>query len=186
VWTEAEPVARSIKRPIGRKWYKRVKVRFDWVESQGQPWWERPAGLAPKTFSNRDEVALSPQAKRISVSALTQDVDQRRDPLSYIPPRHSRSSSMDSDISHVSSDSERDFVNSQLSHSNNTRSRLRPGKQSKHDVKVPIKETSSYRTAVIGNKTAALGASMIPRLPGEYCLARFEDTVEARDADVPL
>ncbi|ORX36285.1 hypothetical protein BD324DRAFT_651527 [Kockovaella imperatae] len=39
VWVEAEPVARGIKGPSGRDYFHRYKVRFDWVESQGQPWW---------------------------------------------------------------------------------------------------------------------------------------------------
>jgi len=70
VWTEAEPVAKGIKPPIGRDWFKRVKVRFDWVESQGVPWWEQPAGPAPQQTSSYEEAISSPEAKRIQVSEL--------------------------------------------------------------------------------------------------------------------
>ena len=70
VWTEAEPVAKGIKPPIGRNWFKRVKVRFDWVESQGIPWWEQSAGPAPQQTSSYEEAIASPEAKRIQVSEL--------------------------------------------------------------------------------------------------------------------
>lgn len=70
VWTEAEPVAQGIKPPIGRNWFKRVKVRFDWVESQGVPWWEQSAGPAPQQTEPYEEAITSPEAKRIQVSEL--------------------------------------------------------------------------------------------------------------------
>jgi hypothetical protein len=70
VWTEAEPVAKGIKPPIGRDWFKRVKVRFDWVESQGIPWWEQAAGPAPQQTDSYEETIASPEAKRIQVSEL--------------------------------------------------------------------------------------------------------------------
>ena len=38
-WVEAEPVASGVKAPPDRDWFHRVKIRFDWIESQGTPWW---------------------------------------------------------------------------------------------------------------------------------------------------
>jgi hypothetical protein len=70
VWTESEPVAQGIKPPIGRNWFKRVKVRFDWVESQGTPWWEQSAGSAPQQTDPYEEAVASPEAKRVQVAEL--------------------------------------------------------------------------------------------------------------------
>ena len=39
VWVEAEPVAKGFRSPINRNYFHRYKIRFDWVQSQGQPWW---------------------------------------------------------------------------------------------------------------------------------------------------
>jgi hypothetical protein len=79
VWTEAEPVAKGIKSPIGRNWFKRVKVRFDWVESQGIPWWEQSAGPAPQPTDSYEEVISSPEAKRIQVSELVRAESDQKD-----------------------------------------------------------------------------------------------------------
>lgn len=38
-WYEAEPCARDVEPPSDRDWFRRLKVRFDWVEGQGRPWW---------------------------------------------------------------------------------------------------------------------------------------------------
>jgi len=70
VWTEAEPVAQGIKRPAGRDWYKRVKVRFDWVESQGTPWWEQSAAPKPRPQSLYDAVVPSPQSTCVPIPDL--------------------------------------------------------------------------------------------------------------------
>jgi hypothetical protein len=79
VWTEAEPVAQGIKSPIGRAWFKRVKVRFDWVESQGVPWWEQSAGPAPQQTNSYEEAIVSPEAKRIQVSELVVAESDQKD-----------------------------------------------------------------------------------------------------------
>jgi hypothetical protein len=42
-WSEAEPASASIDNPKGKEWFKRLKVRFDWVDDQGDPWWTRNA-----------------------------------------------------------------------------------------------------------------------------------------------
>ena len=39
MWVEAEPVAQGVKGPNDRDYFHRYKVRFDWVQSQGTPWW---------------------------------------------------------------------------------------------------------------------------------------------------
>ncbi|WWD16674.1 hypothetical protein CI109_101104 [Kwoniella shandongensis] len=39
-WVEAEPVGKGIKPPLGRDYFHRYKIRFDWVDSQGVPWWD--------------------------------------------------------------------------------------------------------------------------------------------------
>lgn len=70
MWTESEPVAEGVRPPLGREWYKRVKVRFDWVDSQGVPWWEQPSAIPPKITNLAIEVAQSPEAKRVTVTEL--------------------------------------------------------------------------------------------------------------------
>jgi hypothetical protein len=40
IWVEAEPAAPGIQPPEGREYFHRYKVRFDWVQSQGWPWWD--------------------------------------------------------------------------------------------------------------------------------------------------
>ena len=54
-WVEAEPAARGVKPPANRSYFHRYKLRFDWVESQGEPWWSDPL---PRTEvdSNPSEV----------------------------------------------------------------------------------------------------------------------------------
>ncbi|ORY29498.1 hypothetical protein BCR39DRAFT_588274 [Naematelia encephala] len=38
-WVEAEPVALGVRPMHGRDWFNRYKIRFDWVQGQGDPWW---------------------------------------------------------------------------------------------------------------------------------------------------
>lgn len=65
-WYEAEPVALGVAPPeSGKPWFQRLKVRFDWVESQGQPWWLRdgegswvkPDGTTPVVTAEPQQVA---------------------------------------------------------------------------------------------------------------------------------
>jgi len=49
MWVEAEPAAWGVRPLVERGYFHRYKVRFDWVECQGRPWWD--------TFSS--EVALT-------------------------------------------------------------------------------------------------------------------------------
>ncbi|OCF32380.1 hypothetical protein I316_06050 [Kwoniella heveanensis BCC8398] len=38
-WVEAEPAMPDMRPPSGRNYFHRYKIRFDWVQSQGEPWW---------------------------------------------------------------------------------------------------------------------------------------------------
>ncbi|WWC60152.1 uncharacterized protein I303_102716 [Kwoniella dejecticola CBS 10117] len=38
-WVEAEPCSPGITPPLDRDYFHRYKIRFDWVQSQGRPWW---------------------------------------------------------------------------------------------------------------------------------------------------
>ncbi|KAK4686891.1 hypothetical protein P7C73_g3236, partial [Tremellales sp. Uapishka_1] len=50
-WVEAEFVADgSGQHP--RPWFERVKIRFDWVQSQGVPWWEREGEDGVESLEN--------------------------------------------------------------------------------------------------------------------------------------
>ncbi|KAK8861420.1 hypothetical protein IAR55_002239 [Kwoniella newhampshirensis] len=40
-WVEAESAGRGVTPPPGRNYFHRYKIRFDWVDSQGEPWWDR-------------------------------------------------------------------------------------------------------------------------------------------------
>jgi hypothetical protein len=40
-WISATWVEKEIGLKGGKDWYRRVKIRFDWVQSQGEPWWDR-------------------------------------------------------------------------------------------------------------------------------------------------
>lgn len=40
IWVEAEPTARGVRSLPHRSYFHRYKVRFDWVENQGGPWWD--------------------------------------------------------------------------------------------------------------------------------------------------
>ena len=53
MWVEAEPVARGVKPPKNRDYFHRYKVRFDWLESQGTPWWLK-SEHEESTSSNTD------------------------------------------------------------------------------------------------------------------------------------
>ncbi|WWC87705.1 uncharacterized protein L201_002597 [Kwoniella dendrophila CBS 6074] len=38
-WVEAEEAPSGVRPPEGRSYFHRYKIRFDWVVSQGEPWW---------------------------------------------------------------------------------------------------------------------------------------------------
>lgn len=40
VWVEAEPTDWSVQPHPSRNYFHRYKVRFEWVEAQGRPWWD--------------------------------------------------------------------------------------------------------------------------------------------------
>jgi len=99
VWTEAEPVAQGIKRPAGRDWYKRVKVRFDWVESQGTPWWEQSAAPKLQPKSSFDAAVSSPQSSSYPVSNLVQATSTRQSTPATLTLQTDPRSSIDADTS---------------------------------------------------------------------------------------
>lgn len=39
-WAEAEPVGKGVMPPRDRDYFHRYKIRFDWVNNQGEPWWD--------------------------------------------------------------------------------------------------------------------------------------------------
>jgi hypothetical protein len=45
-WTEAEAVAKGVQGPPERDYFERIKIRFDWVASQGEPWWTEQSGVS--------------------------------------------------------------------------------------------------------------------------------------------
>lgn len=185
MWTEAEPVAQGIKHPNGREWYKRVKVRFDWVESQGKPWWELPAGTPPNAFAATSEVPLSPQAERVSVAALTQGVNEWRYRSSPARRKERRYRSLSSNTTLFSTDSEDEFLHSQLSSCITIDSRAY--RRRAHDTTCRSPDPLPfYRTAVIGCEAASQDVRMSPRLPGDYCLASFEDSIAHENSEEPL
>ncbi|ODO09256.1 hypothetical protein I350_02856 [Cryptococcus amylolentus CBS 6273] len=46
-WVEAEPAYKGTKPPSGRDYFHRIKIRFDWVGSQGDPWWDSEIPVSP-------------------------------------------------------------------------------------------------------------------------------------------
>ena len=87
VWVEAETVAPDITPPAGRSYFHRYKIRFDWVQTQGDPWWsgitpneqtKPPSALSPPSPTDPSEIldGLSamerdmPLARRIDICNL--------------------------------------------------------------------------------------------------------------------
>ncbi|WVF67083.1 hypothetical protein IAT40_001828 [Kwoniella sp. CBS 6097] len=50
-WVEAEPAVAGTLPPPGRNYFHRYKIRFDWVQSQGEPWWHDHSGSTPVSNS---------------------------------------------------------------------------------------------------------------------------------------
>ena len=76
-WVEAEPVAKGIKSPEGRAYFHRYKIRFDWVPSQGEPWWNQrnevypspnSVGSPSKAFHLRSSPEISPSGSGLSLT----------------------------------------------------------------------------------------------------------------------
>jgi len=57
-WVEAEPAGLSVQSHPSRDYFHRYKVRFDWIESQGLPWWDSYSVVEPS-----DPSASSSQAR---------------------------------------------------------------------------------------------------------------------------
>ncbi|KAL7411268.1 hypothetical protein BDY24DRAFT_397237 [Mrakia frigida] len=55
VWIEAEPPAPNAKLVPGRDFFHRYKIRFDWVSSQGDPWWTIDDPSLPNGWDPQEE-----------------------------------------------------------------------------------------------------------------------------------
>nr|XP_019050222.1 hypothetical protein I302_00647 [Kwoniella bestiolae CBS 10118]OCF29152.1 hypothetical protein I302_00647 [Kwoniella bestiolae CBS 10118] len=76
-WVEAEPPPLGVPPPDGRDYFHRVKIRFDWVESQGKPWWidsdtntnniigTNEPEIVPDTGWSRESLPLTPLPSEI-------------------------------------------------------------------------------------------------------------------------
>lgn len=60
-WFEPEACAPDVKAPPGRNYFRRLKVRFDWDNSQGPPWW-----------LTRDGACWTPSGVKQSLSAVSE------------------------------------------------------------------------------------------------------------------
>lgn len=78
-WYEAEPCAAEVQPPPNREWFRRLKVRFDWIETQGTPWWL--AGKGGKSWvppgGQTTQQPLAPTAT--STETVTEDADMELD-----------------------------------------------------------------------------------------------------------
>lgn len=198
VWTEAEPVAEGVKPPSSRDWFKRVKVRFDWVDSQGVPWWEQASGTPPIITNLATEVAQSPQARRVAVAELVGPSDGN--PGSSPRPTHLQH--QDTVSSSCSSYTSETAPKNTLGHSYK-------GKESAHSQHQPVDPQSGLLTppitpttlegdcngatttdldqgahiAMIGEAVASGSQPTRRRLPGDHVLASFGDTITLSDHD---
>lgn len=60
-WVEGEFPAKGVK-PDEKGYYHRYKIRFDWIDSQGTPWWEdeTPGPISPLGKASRETPPLAP------------------------------------------------------------------------------------------------------------------------------
>ncbi|WWC68776.1 uncharacterized protein I206_102711 [Kwoniella pini CBS 10737] len=90
-WVEAEPCASGIKPPDCRDYFHRYKIRFDWVESQGIPWWiNDPITPIPMEPTPRDEERsplspLSTYSYAVKEHQIAKDNQDRVPHLSHSP-----------------------------------------------------------------------------------------------------
>lgn len=79
-WYEPEACAPGVKAPPGRDYFRRLKVRFDWVQSQGTPWWLARGGTSWYPPSDRQQPTGEPSqnstGSQDSNAALEALVDQ--------------------------------------------------------------------------------------------------------------
>ncbi|BEI90583.1 uncharacterized protein CcaverHIS019_0306530 [Cutaneotrichosporon cavernicola] len=158
-WYEAEPCAHGVEPRDDRQWFRRLKVRFDWIDTQGTPWWLtkgepwvapddvvvaiEDGRLPPTPVSQYKELGQPTQiaAIKVPVSQLVNPPTPPQDP----PPRVARESSGD----HMIGDT--------------------------HDVwaRPPASEIS---TSPFGDLYfSPLAKSRGGRLPGDHLLANYHD-----------
>lgn len=192
-------MAEGVKPPVGRDWYKRVKVRFDWVDSQGQPWWELAGGMPATAVTVATEIAPSPEAKRIAVTEL---VDRSQGSAG--------SEELQRTDTAISFSSSLDFeTTAQRSLRPTSATRKCKGKERELGSVDPLSglltppitptsidgcqiatgeiDSAHYDEAhipLIGDETTSDSRPMRRRLPGDYVLASFGDTITmSTDAD---
>jgi hypothetical protein len=80
-WVEPEPVPPGIECPEGRGYFHRYKIRFDWVDTQGQPWW-LPSDCAGKEWEPGDPFLgskpVGPDREKTESGTCKPGVDTRR------------------------------------------------------------------------------------------------------------
>ncbi|WRT65553.1 uncharacterized protein IL334_002498 [Kwoniella shivajii] len=66
-WVEAEISPKEVSPPEGRNYFHRVKIRFDWIENQGEPWWINPLPQGNKVLTAmRESSPLTPLSSEAS------------------------------------------------------------------------------------------------------------------------
>ncbi|CAK9783378.1 unnamed protein product [Cutaneotrichosporon oleaginosum] len=75
-WYEAEPCADGVEAPEGRSWFHRLKIRFDWINTQGTPWWftKGVPWVAPDEDMTQMEVSVSATVPTATLPANGCDV----------------------------------------------------------------------------------------------------------------
>lgn len=77
-WYESEPCAREVEPHPDRPWFRRLKVRFDWVDSQGEPWWlQSESGAQSSSFTTMptpaEDRCAAPLPVKVPISSLLRD-----------------------------------------------------------------------------------------------------------------
>ncbi|WVQ94541.1 hypothetical protein IAU59_001620 [Kwoniella sp. CBS 9459] len=97
-WVEAEPAVAGLDPPAGRDFFHRYKIRFDWVQSQGEPWWHTEIDPQTRTsafsasHSDADEVGhhaagpMTPPRERSLAGPSAEDRSPKRDITALLNP----------------------------------------------------------------------------------------------------
>lgn len=178
VWTEAEPVAEGVRPPLDRDWYKRVKVRFDWVDNQGQPWWEQPEGTPPTRLSPVVEVEPSPASKRITMAQLVSPVDQ--EPEVKIVASQASEDKPDKKGALRYTDPQTGLLTPPITPPQTTDKPRRASRASSLPSE-PLPSLITETSVLVGDSTT-VGGSLRRRLPGDYQLAAFGQAIDSPDS----
>ncbi|KAL7410824.1 hypothetical protein BDY24DRAFT_168941 [Mrakia frigida] len=74
VWIEPEEAAAGSKLVDGRSYFHRYKLRFDWIPSQGEPWWVFSDPSLPSTGWDPQEFAFATQQATNGPRAATPSI----------------------------------------------------------------------------------------------------------------